>query len=91
MTRLPGKSLSRAIADYLGLSEDALRSGVRSGSSLLDAVAATGRSVEGLRQALVAAIDAGLYKAVREGRLSLARAAALQAGSWSRADRIISA
>jgi hypothetical protein len=91
MTHLPGRSLSRAIADYLGLSEDALRDGVRSGSTLLDAVAATGRSVEGLRLALVAAIDAGLYAAVRDGRLSLSRAAALQAGSRERADRILAA
>jgi len=44
---------------------------------VLEAVASTGRTVEGLRLALVTAIDSGLYKAVREGRLSLSRAGRL--------------
>jgi len=91
MRTLPGKTLSRTIADYLGLSEEALRDGIRSGSTVLEAVASTGRTVEGLRLALVTAIDAGLYKAVREGRLSLSRAAVLQAGATAWADRIIGA
>ncbi len=89
MSTTPGKSLSHAIADYLGLSDEALRDGLRSGSTLVDAVAATGRTVDGLRRAIAAALDAGLYKAVRDGRLTLTRAATLQTHSLERADRII--
>lgn len=89
MSAVPGRSLSHAIADYLGLTDDALRDGLRSGSTLLDAVAATGRTVDGLRRAVAEALDAGLYKAVRDGRLTVARAAALQAHTGERADRII--
>jgi predicted DNA-binding protein (UPF0251 family) len=63
-----------AAAEYLGVSEDALRSQLMSGKSLAEVAKAKGRSVSGLEQAMVAASKAQLEAAVKKGYLTAAQA-----------------
>ena len=46
----------KAIADYIGLSEDQLRSQLESGKSLADVARAQGKSVPGLENTILAAV-----------------------------------
>jgi hypothetical protein len=59
-----------AAADYLGLSQAQLGRRLRDGDSLADVAKAQGRSVDGLEQALVAAAQERLDKAVARGDLT---------------------
>ena len=52
------KRLMDASAEYLGMSADDLRSQIQAGKSLADIAKAEGKSVEGLKQALQAALPA---------------------------------
>jgi hypothetical protein len=56
----------KTAADYLGLSVDELTKELRAGKSLADIAGELGKSVDGLKQALVAAETANLEKAVGE-------------------------
>jgi 3-hydroxyacyl-CoA dehydrogenase len=62
----PGDQLSAA-AEYLGLSVADLRQRVRGGESLADIAAAEDKSVDGLRQAMLAAVEEALDNAVEDG------------------------
>jgi hypothetical protein len=59
-----------AAASYLGLSEAALRSRLNSGQTLAQIAKAQGKSVDGLKEALVKDVKEKLDSAVAEGRLS---------------------
>jgi transposase len=57
-------------ADYLGLTETELDERLREGQSLAEIAEAEGKSVSGLKQALLAAAKDGLDQAVEDGRLT---------------------
>ena len=59
-----------AAATYLGLTEDQLRTQLESGKSLADVAKAQNKSVDGLKQAIVAAFQSKLDQAVKDGRLT---------------------
>ena len=67
--RGPGHHLEGA-ADYLGLAEDELHERLRNGDSLAEIAEAEGRSIAGLKLALVAAAKERLDEAVAEGRIT---------------------
>jgi hypothetical protein len=64
-----------AAAEYLGLTEDALRSRLAGGKTLAQIAEAEGKSVAGLQQALVADVKARLAAAVKDGKLTEEQAA----------------
>jgi len=64
-----GPSLDAA-ATYLGLTEAQLRTQLESGKSLADVAKAQGKSVDGLKQAMLASIKAKLDQAVTDGKLT---------------------
>ena len=70
-----GKVLRKAAADYLGLSRAQLHQQLAGHSlaQLAEAESAQGKSVQGLEDAMVAALKAKLDAAVAKGRLSQAR------------------
>lgn len=59
-----------AAATYLGLTEDQLRTQLESGKSLADVAKAQNKSVDGLKQAIIAAVKSDLDQAVKDGRLT---------------------
>ncbi len=63
-----------AVAAYLGLSADELRTQLEAGKSLADVAKAQGKSVDGLKAAIVAAAKKDLDQAVADGKLSADRA-----------------
>jgi hypothetical protein len=71
---LPPKALFadpiRAAADYLGLSIDELVEQLKSGKSLADVAAARGKSVDGLKQAILDAAKSSLDASVAAGDLT---------------------
>jgi hypothetical protein len=70
-----GKVLRKAAADYLGLSRTELRQQLAGHSlaQLAEAESAQGKSVQGLEDAMVAALKVKLDAAVAKGRLSQTR------------------
>jgi hypothetical protein len=61
-----------AAASYLGLTEDQLHSRLESGKTLAEVAKAQGKSVDGLKDAMVKDAKTHLDAAVRSGRLSAA-------------------
>ena len=59
-----------AAATYLGLTDDQLRTQLMSGKSLADVAKAQNKSVDGLEQAIIAAVQSKLDQAVKNGRLT---------------------
>ncbi len=78
-----------AAASYLGLSERALRDQLWSGKSLSDVAKAQGKSVNGLKSALVSAIRSNLDEAVKDGRLTSAQRDRLLSDLESRLDALV--
>jgi hypothetical protein len=64
-------------ASYLGLSEEQLSHELEGGKSLADVATAQGKSVEGLKQALLDAAKTGLDRAVADGDLTAEEAQAI--------------
>lgn len=64
-----GGEVGSAVADYLGLTERALRDQLADGRSLADVARAQGRTVDGLEDAVVAATKTQLDRAVDDGWL----------------------
>ena len=62
-----------AAATYLGLSEDELHTQLESGKTLAEIAKAQGRSVDGLKQALIADTKTKLDAAVKAGNLTKAQ------------------
>ena len=63
-----------AAETYLGLSEDELRAKLQSGKTLAQIARDEGRSVDGLKQAMVADAKDKLDQAVKDGRLTRSQA-----------------
>jgi hypothetical protein len=59
-----------AAATYLGMTADELREALDEDTSLADVAKAKGKSVDGLEQAIVAAVEKQLDEAVKTGRLT---------------------
>jgi hypothetical protein len=87
-TRGFGQHLSAA-ATYLGLTEAELRTQLASGKSLKQVAEAQGKSVAGLKQALIASEKAELAEAVKAGRITEAQAAEILARFTERVDDLI--
>lgn len=66
-------------ADYLGITEEALRTELASGKSLADVAKAKDKSVDGLVTALVAAATKKIDAAVTDGRLTKEQATTMKA------------
>jgi polyhydroxyalkanoate synthesis regulator phasin len=67
------------VADYLGISEEALHTELSSGKSLADVAKANGKSVDGLVTTLVAAATKRIDAAVTDGRISEEQATTIKA------------
>jgi flagellar hook-length control protein FliK len=78
-----------AAADYLGITDEALRTSLREGSTLAEIAQEKGKSVDGLKAALVAAAKADLAQAVEDGRLTEARQTEILADLPSRIDDLV--
>jgi hypothetical protein len=63
-----------AAAAFLGLEEDELRDQLRDGKSLADVAKAKGKSVDGLKQAILADAKERVAAAVKDGKLTEAQA-----------------
>jgi hypothetical protein len=63
-----------AAAEYLGLDEDELRERLAEGQSLAEIARAEGKSVDGLKQALIGAAEESLDQAVEDEELTRERA-----------------
>lgn len=81
--------LLKAAATYLGLTNAQLAAELRSGKSLAQVAAAKNASVDGLKQALLAALKQKLDAAVAAGRLSDARAQQLLERAPAHIDRLV--
>jgi hypothetical protein len=68
----PGGHLGAA-ADYLGLTESALARKLQAGQSLADVANAQSKSVDGLKQALIADAKTKLDQAVTDGEITAAQ------------------
>jgi hypothetical protein len=62
-----------AVATYIGITPAQLRTELRTGKSLAQVATAHGKTVDGLKSAILAAVKAKLDKAVSSGRLSAAQ------------------
>ncbi len=78
-----------AAASYLGITEEALRTSLSDGSTLAEIAKANGKTVDGLKDALVAAAKADLAQAVEDGRLTAAQQAEILADLSSRIDGLV--
>jgi hypothetical protein len=78
-----------AVATYLGLTEAQLAEQLRAGKSLAEIAAAQGKTVAGLKDAIVAAAKEHLDQDVKEGHLTAAQAAQRLTELKSRLDEIV--
>lgn len=78
-----------AAASYLGLDEGALREQLHGGQTLAAVATAQGKTVDGLTQAMQAAIEADLAQAVTDGRLTQEQADAERAELATRLDQLV--
>jgi hypothetical protein len=87
--RPAGRGLFGAAAAYLGLAPQALFTQLRAGKSLAQVAQAHGKSVDGLKQAILSAVKARLDTAVAAGRISAAREQAFLARLADRLDALV--
>ena len=78
-----------AAASYLGLTEDELHSRLESGKTLAEIATAQGKSVAGLKDAMVADAKTHLDAAVKAGRLSSAEEQRVLADLGQRIDDLV--
>ena len=81
--------LFRVAADSLGLTRQALREQLRAGKSLAQIAADQHKSVDGLKQAILAAVKTRLDKAVAAGSLSADREQAILTKLAARLDVLL--
>jgi hypothetical protein len=84
-----GPFAGAAVAKYLGLTEAQLAEQLRAGKSLADIAAAQGKSVAGLKDAILAAAKTHLDQEVSEGELTAAEAATRLADFKANLDDIV--
>jgi hypothetical protein len=85
------RGLLPAAAAYLGVTPVALRTELRSGKSLAQVASAKGKSVDGLKTALVAAIKTKVDAARAAGKLDAARADRLLQRAPQLVERLVNA
>jgi hypothetical protein len=85
------RGLLPAAAAYLGVTPVALRTELRSGKSLAQVASAKGKSVDGLKTALVAAIKTKVDAAKAAGKLDAARADRLLQRAPQLVERLVNA
>jgi hypothetical protein len=78
-----------AAASYLGITEAALQTSLSDGSTLAEIAKDNGKSVDGLKDALVAAAKADLAQAVKDGRLTEAQQTKILADLPDRIDGLV--
>ena len=78
-----------AAASYLGVTEAALKTSLSDGSTLADIAKEKGKSVDGLKAALVASAKADLAQAVKDGRLTEAQQTEILADLSNRIDGLV--
>lgn len=78
-----------AAASYLGVTEAALRTSLSNGSTLADIAKEKGKSVAGLKAALVAAAKADIAQAVKDGKLTEAQQTEILANLSDRIDGLV--
>jgi polyhydroxyalkanoate synthesis regulator phasin len=83
-----GEKLSTA-ADYLGLTQAELRTKLNSGQTLAEIAKAQGKSVDGLKQAILDATKAQLDQLVKDGELTQAEADAMYKRFQSHIDDLV--
>jgi hypothetical protein len=76
-------------AEYLGLTEDELRTQLRDGKSLAEIAEAESKSVDGLKQAIFAGVKSSLDEAVANERLTQEQADAIHERLQSSIDDIV--
>lgn len=86
---MAGGVVMDAAADYIGISEDTLRTERHDGKSLAQIAVAHGKSAAGLEQALVAAFKANTSSAVASGRITADQSAQALATFQSRLQTMI--
>ena len=102
VAKAPGKAKPRAAkvqqrgvlpaaAAYLGVTPAALRADLRSGKSLAQIATAKGKSVDGLKAALIAAIKTRVDAAKASGKLNAARADRLLQRAPQLVERLVNA
>ncbi len=84
-----GAVVARAAADYIGISRTALAAARHDGLSLAQIAAKNGKTVAGLRKAVVAAVQTRLDAAVKAGKVTGAQADRLQAQFESRVQTML--
>ena len=83
------RQVGKAAADYLGLTRPELRAELRQGKSLAQVATERGKSVEGLKQAILAEAKSRLDQAVGAKRLTQAQADELYRRLEGRIDDIV--
>ena len=78
-----------AVAQYLGLTLSELATKLQSGQPLADVAKAAGKSVEGLKTAMLSDAKAKLDQAVKDGKLTDAQRDQIVAGLESRIDDLV--
>ena len=78
-----------AAASYLGITEAALKTKLSEGSTLAEITKEQGKSVHGLKAALVASAQADLAQAVKDGRLTEAQQTKILADLADRIDELV--
>jgi hypothetical protein len=78
-----------AASSYLGLTADQLRTQLQSGKSLADVAKAEGKSVDGLKQAILSAVQTKLDQAVTAGRMTSAQRDQILADLKTRIDSLV--
>ena len=81
-----GQSAMNAAASYLGISQDQLRSQLQAGKSLAALATAKGKSVSGLKSAIIAAVTSRIDATAG---LSAAQKAELISGVKSHVNRLV--
>ena len=83
------RTMLRAAVGFLGISNEALRAELRSGKSLEAVAEAKGKSVTGLREAMLVPIAERLDRAVKDGKITDSRRDALLERLGKLADRLL--
>ncbi|MBA3365892.1 MAG: hypothetical protein H0U03_08930 [Actinobacteria bacterium] len=84
-----GAVVFKAAATYLGLDKKQLMTSLRGGQSLAQIATAQGKSVAGLKAAILSALQARLAKGVSDGKITSAQAAQRLTRLESKLDRLI--
>ena len=74
---------------YLGLTRDEVRTKIEAGSSLAQIATAQGKTVDGLKQAIIAGTKERLDAAVADGKLTTAQAKTMLERLTERIDDIV--